>query len=63
MDSTTAKNLIAKGYVAVVYVAYDYANRKSGDIISKHKTYDAALRKARGSSFWGVRLLCDYCDY
>jgi hypothetical protein len=59
MDRTTAQNLIEKGYVAVVYVAYDYADKQRGDIISKHKSYEAANRKASKNSMWGVRYLND----
>lgn len=57
MDRNTAQQLISQGYVAIVYVAYAYADKQRGDVISKHKSYDAANRKARGSSMWGVRFL------
>jgi hypothetical protein len=60
MDNITVQDLINKGYVAVVYVAYAYADKQCGDIISKHKSYEAANRKARGSSMWGVRFLDEY---
>jgi len=59
MDRNTAQQLIAQGYVAIVYVAYAYADKQQGDVISKHKTYEAANRKASGSSMWGVRFLGD----
>jgi hypothetical protein len=57
MERTTAQKLISQGYVAVVYVAYAYADKKQGDIISKHKSYDAANSKASGNGMWGVRFL------
>lgn len=62
-----AKDYIAKGYIALVVVAFDYNDKKRGykqrgDIISKHKTYDAAFRKAKDNCFVCVQLL-DYLDY
>lgn len=59
MTNTAAQKLIAQGYVAVVYVAYEYADKQRGEIISKHKTYEAASRKAGQSSMWGVRYLSE----
>lgn len=59
MDRNTAQQLIAQGYVSIVYVAYAYADKQRGDVISKHKSYEAANRKANGSSMWGVRYLSD----
>ena len=59
MNRKTAQKIMSQGYVAVVYVAYAYAGKRHGDIISKHKSYDAAAKKASGSSMWGVRFLDD----
>ncbi len=39
----------------VVYVMYAYADKKCGEIISRHKTYEAADKKARKSTFWAIR--------
>lgn len=38
-----------------VYAMYAYAHRQKGDVISTHKTYDAANKVANKSSFWGIR--------
>lgn len=38
-----------------VYVCYDYADKRRGDVISRHATYEAANRKARQSTFWAIR--------
>lgn len=46
--------LRAAGYRAIVYAHHAYADKASGDIISMHKTRDAADRKARGSSMWAI---------
>lgn len=59
MDRTTAQKLIAQGYVAIVYVAYGYGDKQRGDVISKHKSYEAADRKAKGYGMWGIRMLSE----
>ena len=38
----------------VVYAAYAYGDKDQGEIISRHRTYEAAEKKARQSTFWGV---------
>ncbi len=38
-----------KEYVACVVVAYDYADKKKGDIISRHYSYAAAERACNNS--------------
>lgn len=52
-----ASALIDKGFVAVVYVSYAYADRQAGDIVSRHKSSDAAQKAARKSTSHGVRYL------
>lgn len=42
-------------WVAEVYIAYAYADKRVGDIISRHKSYDAANKIASKSSMLGVR--------
>ena len=44
-----------KTYKWIVYVYHGYADKQRGDIISRHKTYEAADRKASKSPFWGVK--------
>jgi hypothetical protein len=60
MDQKGAKALMDKGFVAVVYVAYAYADKEVGEIISKHKSYEAADAMAKQSTFWGIRYLDSY---
>ena len=43
------------GWASVVYAAYAYADKQPGDIISYHRTMDAAQRKVGGSTFWAVK--------
>ena len=57
MDHATAQKLIARGYVAIVYVHYSYSDKEKGDLVSKHKSYEAAERAARSCRLWGVRFL------
>jgi hypothetical protein len=59
LNQVRAAELIAQGFVAVVYAAYDYADKQRGDLISKHKTYEAANHKASENTMWGVRFLSD----
>jgi len=37
---------LKKGFEWVVVANYDHANFKAGDIISRHKTFEAALKAA-----------------
>jgi len=59
MDCNTAQKLLEEGYVAIVYAAYDYADKRRGDVISKHKTYEAANRQANGNILLEVRQLSE----
>jgi hypothetical protein len=44
----------------LVVVWYDYADKKRGDIISRHRTYELASRKAkRFPAFWGIKNVND----
>ena len=45
-----------------VVVAYRYADKNRGDIISTHKTYEAAQRKIRQSTHWTIRIWPDDYD-
>ena len=44
----------------VVLCRYDYGQFKGGDIISQHKTWDAANQSARKHG--GCQGICDVCD-
>lgn len=50
---------IRKNTVAVVVVQYAYANHKRGDIISQHRSYEAAERAAKRNSFVCIRFADD----
>ena len=54
IKKSEAAELLEKGYVAVVYVAY---GDNEGNIISKHKSSSAAQKAARASDSYGVRYL------
>lgn len=47
-------DLVEKGFVAVVYFVY---GKNSGDIVSKHKSSNAAQQAARANDAYGVRYL------
>lgn len=59
MTKTEAQSLIDAGYVAVVSVAYDYADKTRGDVISRHRSSDAAQKAARKDTagMWRVEYL------
>lgn len=57
LTKTEAAELVAQGFVAVVYSAYGIGGHQAGDVISKHKTSDAAQKAASKSSDYGVRYL------
>ena len=40
----------------VVYAAYAYADVEAGQVISRHKTPEAAEKKVMGSTFWAIRI-------
>ena len=44
----------------VVYYCYDTPNYPRGTIVSQHKSYDAAEKKANRSTLWGVKHVDDY---
>jgi len=46
-------------YKWIVCVAYDYADKRRGDIISRHTTYGLALRRAKQSTMWAIRAIAD----
>lgn len=50
---------ILKPYTHAVIVEYDYSDRARGDVISKHKSYAAAAKKASQSTFWAVREIAE----
>jgi hypothetical protein len=61
MDAAKAQDLIARGYTLAVYVVQGYGEYAEGDVLSVHKTREAAQRKANYSSdHWAVRPLQDY---
>ncbi len=63
MDADKARSLIKQGYSMAVYVTKGYGDLVEGDVISVHKTLEAATRKANYSSdHWAVRSLSDYLD-
>jgi hypothetical protein len=62
--TTTAKTTTAwEWYVIARYEGISGGvYRKVGEIVSRHRTYEAAARKARQSSFWGVVYASDWDD-
>ena len=44
-------------YAAMVVWAYDCGPHARGDIVSRHKSIEAAQRKAKQSTMWAVVLL------
>jgi hypothetical protein len=63
LDADKARSLIEQGYSMAVYVTKGYGDLAEGDVISVHKTLEAATRKANYSSdHWAVRSLSDYLD-
>ncbi len=54
IQKSEAAELIEKGYVAVVYVAY---GDNEGSVVSKHRSSSAAQKAARASDSYGVRYL------
>ena len=61
LDADKARELIAQGYSLAVYVAKGYGEYQEGDVLSVHKTLEAANRKA-GYCYghWEVRRLEEY---
>ncbi len=59
MDKKSIEQKIEAGFVAAVVVDYDYSNKKRGDVISCHRSYEAANRKASTSTMWAVKYLTD----
>ena len=59
---TNIQKLIDQGYEWVVYAAYEHAGHEKGEIISKHKSYAAAEKKARNNNFLGIRDINEYLD-
>lgn len=56
LEIDMSKNSTSKtAYTHVVIAEYSYADKVRGDVISKHKSYAAANKKAAKSTFWGVR--------
>lgn len=51
----TKKTIKKSPYTYAVIAWYDYATYKKGDVISCHRTFEAACRKANQSTFWGVK--------
>jgi len=45
---------VRRDAVALVVWQYDGGGHRRGDIVSQHRTMDAAQRAAGKSSFWGV---------
>ncbi len=46
-------------YAYEIIVAYAYAGYNQGDVISRHKTYEAAQKAARKDTggFWAIRAI------
>lgn len=47
--------VVAAGYAFVTYVHYTSADHEArGNIISRHRTYEAAMKAAKGNTFAGI---------
>lgn len=46
--------VIAAGYAFVTYVHYTSDHEARCNIISRHRTYEAALKAAKGNTFAGI---------
>ena len=53
---------IRKGTTHLVTWAYDIRGHARGEIVSQHRNYKAAERKAKQSDFWRVDWLSDWME-
>jgi hypothetical protein len=51
----TLEAKMKQGYTHVVVWGYDSGTHRSGEIVSHHKSYEAAEKKANQSTMWGIR--------
>lgn len=51
------ETMLKDGLVAVVWSAYDHGDHIRGEVISTHKTNEAAQEKCKQSSFWQITYL------
>jgi hypothetical protein len=60
LDAAGAQELIDLGYTLAVVIVKSYGDKQEGELISVHKTREAAQRKANYTDHWAVRELSDY---
>ena len=60
--SNKAEQDLKAGYTHYVVAAYAYADKERGEVISRHKTYEGAQQKAKGSTMWGIKDIREYAD-
>ena len=60
LEIDMSKNSTSKtAYTHIVIAEYSYADKVRGDVISKHRSYAAANKKANKSTFWGIREIAE----
>lgn len=62
IDAVAAQELIDMGYSLAVVIVKSYGDKLEGELISVHKTREAAQRKANYTDHWAVRELSEYLD-